>query len=98
MIAQHFIFENHKPEVLMDAFHEAAALWKKHGAKEVSLWRLQGSKINNMSFSARCDNMEQMGKCMDGLAADQDFAAWQMKYFGTSTIKENVIGRLVAEG
>ena len=82
----------------IDHCHEAAALWKKHGAKEVSLWRLQGSKINNMSFSARCDNMEQMGKCMDGLAADQDFAAWQMKYFGTSTIKENVIGRLVAEG
>ena len=34
MIAQHFIFESHKPKVLMDAFNEAAALWKKNGAKE----------------------------------------------------------------
>ena len=98
MIAQHFIFENHKPEVLMDAFNECAALWKKNGAKEVSLWRLQGTKINRFSFSVRCENMEQMGKCMDNLAADADFAAWQMKYFGSSTIRENVIGRLVAEG
>jgi hypothetical protein len=98
MIAQHFIFENHKPEVLMDAFNECAVLWKKNGAKEVSLWRLQGSKINRFSFSVRCDDMEQMGKCMDNLAADADFAAWQMKYFGSSTIKENIIGRLVAEG
>ena len=98
MIAQHFIFENHKPEVLMDAFNECAALWKKNGAKEVSLWRLQGSKVNHFSFSVRCDDMEQMGKCMDNLAADTDFAEWQMKYFGTSTIRENVIGRLVAEG
>ena len=67
MIAQHFIFETHKPEVLKDAFKEASVLWTKHGAKEVSLWRLQGSKINNFSFSARCENMEQMGKCMDAL-------------------------------
>ena len=43
---------------------------KKHGAKEVSLWRLLGSEVNNMSFSARFNNMEQMDKCMDGLAAD----------------------------
>ena len=50
MIAQHFIFESHKPEVLKDAFNEAAALWKKNGAKEVSLWRLQGTKINHFSF------------------------------------------------
>ena len=65
---------------------------EKHGAKEVSLWRLQGSKINNMLLSARCDNMKQMGKCMDGLAADQGFPEWKMKYFDTSTMKENVTG------
>ena len=98
MIAQHFIFESHKPEVLMDAFNEAAALWKKNGAKEVSLWRLQGTKINHFSFSVRCENMEQMGKCMDNLAADAAFAAWQMKYFGSATMKENVIARMIAEG
>ncbi|MGA0301005.1 MAG: hypothetical protein ACO3OJ_07815, partial [Paracoccaceae bacterium] len=71
---------------------------KKNGAKEVSLWRLQGSKVNHFCFSVRCDDMEQMGKCMDNLAADADFAEWQMKYFGTSTIKENIIGRMIAEG
>ena len=98
MIAQHFIFESHKPAVLMDAFNEAAALWKKNGAKEVSLWRLQGTKINHFSFSVRCENMEEMGKCMDNLAADADFAAWQVKYFGSATMKENIIGRMIAEG
>ena len=56
------------------------------------------SKINRFSFSVRCDDMEQMGKCMDTLAADADFAAWQMKYFCSSTIKENIIGRMIAEG
>ena len=34
MIAQHFIFENHDPSVLMDAFNEAAALWKKMELKK----------------------------------------------------------------
>ena len=34
IIAQHFIFESHKPKVLTDAFNEAAALWKKNGAKK----------------------------------------------------------------
>ena len=29
--------------------------------------------------------------------ADADFAAWQGKYFGTSTMKENVIARMIAE-
>ena len=98
MIAQHFIFETHKPEVLIDAFKEASVLWKKHGAKEVSLWRLQDSKINNFSFSARCENMEQIGKGMDGLTADADFAAWQEKCFGTSIMKGNVIARMIAGG
>ena len=97
MIAQHFIFETHKPEVLIDAFKEASVLWKKHGAEEVSLWRLQGSKINNFSFSARCENMEQIGKGMDDLAADADFTAWQGKCFGTFIMKENVIARMIAE-
>ena len=82
----------------MDAFNEAAALWKKNGAKEVSLWRLQGTKINHFSFSVRCKNMEEMGRCMDKLAADADFAAWQMKYFSSATMKENVIARMIAEG
>ena len=98
MIAQHFIFELHKPEVLMEAFESAATMWKKHGAKEVSLWNLRGSKINRMSFSVRCDSMEDMGKCMDALDADPDFQAWQVKYWDSSTIKENVVSRLVAEG
>ena len=98
MIAQQFIFESHKPAVLMDAFNEAAALWKKNGAKEVSLWRLQGTKINHFSFSVRCESMEDMGKCMDNLAADAEFTAGQMKYFGSATMKENIIGRMIAEG
>ena len=98
MIAHPFIFESHKPAVLMDAFNEAAALWKKNGAKEVSLWRLQGTKINHFSFSVRCENMEDMWKCMDKLAADTEFAAWQMKYLGSATMKENIIGRMIAEG
>ena len=42
--------------------------------------------------------MENVGKCMDNLAADAVFAAWQMKYFGSATMKENVIGRMIAEG
>ena len=79
MIAQHFIFDIHRPEVLMDAFKEASVLWKKHGAQ-------------------KCENTEQMGNCMDGLATDADFAAWQGKYFGTSTLQENVIARMIAEG
>ena len=61
MIAQYFIYENYKPETLMDAFNEAMAIWKKNGAKEVSLWRLQGAKIGHFGFSVRCDTMEQMG-------------------------------------
>ena len=98
MIAQHFIYETYKPETLMEAFKEAAALWKKNGAKEVSLWRLQGSQINHFSFSVRCDSMEEMGKCMDALSTDADFQAWQMKHFGNFKIKENVIGRKLADG
>ena len=98
IIAQRFIFESDKPEVLTEAFNEAATLWKKNGAKEVSLWRLQGTKINNFSFSVRCENMEDMGKCMDNLAEDADFAAWQLKYFGSARMKENIVGRMIAEG
>ena len=71
---------------------------EKNGAKEVSLWRLQGAKIGHFGFSVRCDDMEQMGKCMDNLAEDVDFAAWQMKYHRTFSIKENIIGRMIAEG
>ena len=98
MIAQHFFFESHKPQVLMYAFNEAAALWKRNGAKEVSLWRLQETNINHFSFSVRCENMEEMGKYMFNLAADAEFAAGQMKYFGPATMKENIIGRMIAEG
>ena len=49
-------------------------------------------------FSVRCENIEQMGKCTDNLAADADFAAWQVKYFGSATMKENIIGRMIDEG
>ena len=41
--------------------------------------------------------MGETGRCMYGLAADQDFAASQMKYFGTSMMKENIIVMLMAE-
>ena len=34
MIAQHFIYETYKPETLMEAFNEAAALWKKMEQKK----------------------------------------------------------------
>ena len=45
MIAQHFIFETHKPEDLIDAFKEASVLQKKHGAKEVSLCGCRVQKL-----------------------------------------------------
>ena len=42
--------------------------------------------------------MEQIGKGMDGLTADADFAACQGKCFGTSIMKGNVIARMIAGG
>ena len=98
MIAQHFIYENYKPETLMDPFNEAVAIWKKNGDKEVSLWRLKGAKIGHFGFSVRYETMVQIGNCMDNLAEDTDFAARRIKYHGTFLIKENIIGRMIAEG
>jgi len=44
MIAQHFIFESHKPEVLMGAFNEAAALWKNMAPKKFRFGVYRGLK------------------------------------------------------
>ena len=98
MIAKHFNYENYKPETLMDPFNEAAAIWKNNSAKEVSLWPLQGAKMGHFGFSARCDIMVQIANCMDNLSEDADLSAWQIKCHGTFLIKENITGRMIAEG
>ena len=47
-------------------------------------------------MGGRAAAFSKLSSCNDWLGAD--FAAWQGKYFGTSTMKENIIARMIAEG
>jgi hypothetical protein len=63
---------------LMALTQEAAALWKKHGAK-VSLWAVQVGDIGNMTFQAHFESSAKLGATLDGLNADAAFNAWRAK-------------------
>lgn len=63
---------------LMALTQEAAALWKKHGAK-VSLWAVQVGEIGNMTFQAHFESSAKLGATLDGLNGDAAFNAWRAK-------------------
>jgi hypothetical protein len=56
----------------------AAKLWKKHGAKEVSLWNISNGEIGNLAFTVPFENYSDYGRCYDALLADPDFRKWQV--------------------
>ena len=54
-----------------------ATLWKKHGAKEVSLWTISCGEMGNLAFTVPFDTYSDYGKCYDSLLTDLDFRRWQ---------------------
>ena len=54
-----------------------SVLWKKHGAKEVSLWAISCGEMGNLAFTVPFDTYSDYGKCYDSLLTDPDFRRWQ---------------------
>jgi len=53
----------------------AVTLWKKHGA-ETSFWTVTGGEVGNFVVSCMFPSFSAYGSCMDQLAADPEFQAW----------------------
>ncbi len=58
---------------------ESAALWREHGAQDVSLWTVQFGEVGNMVFAVRCDSAAQLGSTIEKLNADPRFVAWRAR-------------------
>ena len=60
-----------------------ARLWKKHGAKEVSLWTVSTGEMGNMAFTVPFETYSEYGKCIDALHVDPEFRKWQAESIKT---------------
>lgn len=54
-----------------------AKMWKKHGAKDVSLWAVSVGETGNMAVTVPFESYADYGKCYDAMLADSDFRVWQ---------------------
>ena len=94
MYRVHYIFTPKDMTKMADAIDESAAIWKKHGCPEISVWQLSGSAMGQMSFTVAFENAGDFGACVDKVVSDPDFIAWQGKYFGISDWAANTHARL----
>ena len=95
MYRVHYIFIPKDRSKMADAIDESAAIWKKHGCNEVSIWQLGGSAIGQISFTVSFDNAGDFGSCLDKVASDPDFMAWQQKYGDNGDWQANTHARLM---
>ena len=95
MYRVHYIFIPKDRTKMADAIDESAAIWKKHGCHEVSIWQLGGSAIGQISFTVAFDNAGEFGSCSDKVIADPDFIAWQQKYGDNGEWQANTHARLM---
>ena len=95
MYRVHYIFIPKDRSKMADAIDESAAIWKKHGCNEVSIWQLGGSAIGQISFTVSFDNAGEFGGCLDKVASDPDFIAWQQKYGDNGDWQANTHARLM---
>ena len=63
--------------VVTRTMREGAALWRKHGAANPTLWTITAGELGNYVLVVRFENAAEYAKVVDPLSADPDFRRWQ---------------------
>ena len=74
----------------------AVALWRKYGA-ETSFWTVTGGEVGNFVVSCMFPSFQAYGECMDKLAADPEFQAWNAQSIASgvsSWVRSNIAREL----